>query len=746
MNKKKKQKQKQKSQPVTGPLMKRALELYEERRKLPIWTHLADIRKTLRAKDVLLLVGETGSGKSTQVPQTLLRESWCQKRTAMIHPPGESERMAAVGGLVAVTEPRRVAAISLARRVAAEMATPLGSSSPASQVGYSVRFDRSISPSTRIVFLTEGMLLQELLRDPWLRQYSAVIVDEVHERGVNVDLVLGFLRRMITGDRAGRGGVPLKVVVMSATANFAGLYSYFTQVDGDSKLQKSSIQDTKAPDRSLKHSESGSPWSGLSDSEGGLQNNNGLGAVQGQNRVEVCKVKGRQHPVEVIYLSQPASDILECALHKIFEIHYSEAMPGDILVFMTGQEDIEALETLIDSYATQMPPELPKILPLPLFAALPPSHQERVFLPAPKPNTRKVILSTNIAETSVTVPGVRYVVDCGKAKVRQFRSRLGLDSLLAKPISKSSAMQRMGRAGREAAGKCYRLYSEKDYHALEDSTPPEILRCDLSQTILMIKARGVEEITSFPFLSPPPREALEKALLQLHSLGALDETGSISDLGRKMAPMPLTPALSRALLAAATPEMDCLLEVIDIISSLTVENVFLPLISEDHKEEAETARKQLYRREGDHLTLLTTVQQYALENTDRKDWARRHFVSHRAMRAVMDVRKQLHAICHARGLLPAEVEIPSVASPERATTILKCFLTGFAMNTARISADGSYTTVAGHHPIAIHPSSTLYGRRVEAIMYYEHVFTTKGYAKCVSAVQMDWVAEAYGLS
>ncbi len=321
-------------------------------------------------------------------------------------------------------------------------------------------------------------------------------------------------------------------------------------------------------------------------------------------------------------------------------------------------------------------------------------------------------------------------------------------------------MQRMGRAGREAPGKCYRLYTEKDYHSLDESTPPEILRCDLSQTILMIKARGVEDIMSFPFLSPPPREALEKALLQLHSLGALGETGAISDLGRQMAQMPLTPALSRALLAAATPEMDCLLEVIDIISSLTVENVFLPLISEDHKEEAEAARKQLYRREGDHLTLLTTVQQYALETTDRRNWARRHFVSHRAMRAVMvrwsenrndsakttqDVRKQLHAICHSQGLLPAEVDVSPITSPERATIILKCFLTGFAGNTARMSADGSYTTVADHHPIAIHPSSTLYGRRVEAMMYHEHVFTTKGYAKCVSAVQMDWVMEAYGL-
>ena len=271
----------------------------------------------------------------------------------------------------------------------------------------------------------------------------------------------------------------------------------------------------------------------------------------------------------------------------------------------------------------------------PLFAALSQNEQQRVFQPAPQPNTRKVILSTNIAETSVTVPGIRYVVDGGKAKLKHFRSRLGLDSLLAKPISKSSAMQRKGRAGREAPGKCYRLYTERDYQNLEQSTQPEILRCDLAQATLMIKARGVDDVATFPFLDPPPREPLEKALLQLYTLGALLETGEINELGRKMARLPLAPALSRVLLAAATPDMNCLSEVIDIISCLTVENIFLTLLSEEQKEEAETARRRLVRREGDHLTLLNTVQQYASEATDRRQWAKMHYVSHRAMQSVM---------------------------------------------------------------------------------------------------------------
>ena len=219
--------------------------------------------------------------------------------------------------------------------------------------------------------------------------------------------------------------------------------------------------------------------------------------------------------------------------------------------------------------------------------------------------------------------------------MKHFRSRLGLDSLLAKSISKSSALQRKGRAGREAPGKCYRLFTEKDYQNLEQDSLPEILRCDLAQTILIIKARGVDDLATFPFLTPPLRESLEKALSQLYTLGALSETGGISELGKQMARLPLSPALGRALVAAATPRMGCLAEVIDIISCLTVENVFLNPQSEEQKEEAEHARKELLRREGDHLTLLATVRLYAAENTDRKEWAKRHFISHRAMQAVM---------------------------------------------------------------------------------------------------------------
>ena len=750
-----------------SPLKAKADALWPLRKSLPVWSLAQDIREGLREKDVMLLVGETGSGKSTQVPQILAIESWCSSRPATLE---DSKKTVSVGGCIAITEPRRVAAITLARRVAEEMGTPLGSSSPASKVGYSVRFDNSTSPCTKIKFLTEGMLLQEMLRDPWLKSYSAVIVDEVHERGVNVDLILGFMRNMAAGGLEGRGGVPLKVVVMSATAEIERLENFFEE----GYLAKS--MGLGLAQLVSRDADNESEWSGItvSDQEesrvsaqqdadtvlDGLDYRPKKNEIGQRNRedsstnfkpkktnksvrhVTTCHIEGRQHPVSVHYTSEPVQDWVDAALRKIFGIHQQEPMPGDILVFLTGQETVESLENLVTEYSLSLSRDVPKMLVLPLFAALPQAAQQRVFQPAP-PRTRKIILATNIAETSVTVSGVRFVIDCGKAKIKQFRSRIGLDSLLVKPISKSAAIQRKGRAGREAPGRCYRLYTEASYNEMQQNNTPEILRCDLSHAILTMKARGVDDIINFPFLDYPSRDSLEKALLQLYQLGALTDSGTINETGEQMAKLPLTVSLGRALIAAAEPQFDCVSEVIDIISCLSVENIFLNLTSEEKKEEAESARRELYRREGDHLTLLMTVQTYAAENTDRKAWAERHFVSHRAMQAVMDVRKQLRAQ-HQQAQTLRQETTRQITS-ERATTLVKCFLKGFKMNTARLMPDGSYKTVVGNQTVAIHPSSGLFGKKVEAIMYNEFVFTTKSYARGVSAVQMDWVGEAMGV-
>lgn len=497
-----------------------------------------------------------------------------------------------------------------------------------------------------------------------------------------------------------------------------------------------------------------SEWSGISSSDeedvvaihdNGIAQGSHLEAKELQskptNHVATCYVKGRQYPVTLNYTAAPVLNIVEASLRIIFQIHRGQPMPGDVLVFFHGREIIETLERLVKEVARDMGPELPKLLVLPLFAALPQAAQNQVFQPAP-PNTRKIIIATNIAETSLTVPGVRFVIDSGKVKIKHFQTSTGMESLLPKPISQSSAIQRQGRAGREAPGQCYRLYTESYYRTMQLSNTPEILRCDLSHAILTMIARGVKDIVNFPFLDRPPRDALEKALLQLWLLGALTETLGISKIGLQIAKLPVNVCLAKALIAAAEPELNCVSEVIDIVSCLSVEEMFLNLTSEEKKKEAEVARRELYRREGDHLTLLTTIQAYAAENTDRKAWAKKYFVSHRAMKAAIDIRKQLRAQCQQSKMLkPKHTQEPSAITPELTTSILKCFIKGFATKTARLCPDGSYKTMIGNEIIAIHPSSVLFGKKVGAIMFNEFVFTKRGYAKGVSAIELIWVPE-----
>lgn len=313
-------------QEVHGSLKTKKDKLLDFRQKLPIWPKSDYIKSQLKSKDVLILVGETGSGKSTQVPQFLLNESWCK-------------------GGVAITQPRRVAAISLARRVAEEMGSPLGSASPVSKVGYSVRFDKSVSPNTKVLYLTEGMLLQEMLRDPALKAFSTVIIDEVHERSVNVDLLLGFLRNLVTNTLSMRKGNPLKVIVMSATADVAALVDFFeagfagesslnTDIIAKSSFQTDEMSSTKVNTEHLTSS-----------------------------RVGVCHIEGRLFPVKVTYLPDPTPDFVEAALKCIFQIHYKEPLPGDILVFLTGQDTVELLERLVNEYADSLRPEVPKVGP-----------------------------------------------------------------------------------------------------------------------------------------------------------------------------------------------------------------------------------------------------------------------------------------------------------------------------------------------------------------------------------------------
>lgn len=675
--------------------------LLQARKALPIWRHREDIQEPLRGSEnsILVLVGETGSGKSTQVPQFLAEEPWCSRQLVKL---GGSSDEVYVGGMVAITQPRRVAATTLAHRVAQEAGTPLGKGRKDGKVGYSVRFDHQVPKGAKIKFLTEGTLLQELLRDPFLRRYSAVIVDEIHERSLDVDLLVGFLKQILIAGPKHRGDVPLKVVIMSATADVDVIKAFFDD------------------DKILQHSHRGA---------------------------DVLRIKGRQFPVYVQHESWPVADLQDALLKRIFKIHTEEPLPGDILAFLTGQEEIEVAQKLIEEYSASLASNVPKIKAVPLYGQLPIDAQREAFLPVKSKFTRKVVLATNIAETSVTVSGVRYVVDGGKAKIKQFRPRLGMESLLAKSISKSSAIQRAGRAGREAPGKCYRLYTEASFDSMLLADLPEILRNDVLGAILTMKARGIQDVLSFPLMDAPETEAIERALVHLHFLGALNDDGSITSVGETMARFPLSAPLGAVLLAAAKPEYDCILEAIDIISCITAgEDIFLAVHSEEGQEDVKESRKELQRREGDIITYLTTMQQYTAENSNRHEWCKKRKLNMRTMKQALNIRRQLRGMCLKEKLLdeaPAADPQPfTPVSPERAEALLKCFLRGFALKTAMLAPDASYVSVQGKHVVAIHPASVLHGRKVEAIMFLEHVYTNKNYAKKVSVVQATWIAEA----
>ena len=695
------------------------------RQKLPIWPRRNDICNKLRNSDVMLLTGETGSGKSTQLPQFLLDEPWCKRG-------------------IAVTQPRRVAATSLAQRVAEEMGTTLGKASPSSQVGYAVRFDVNVGRGTRVKYLTDGMLVNEMVADEWLQEYDCVIVDEVHERSMNCDLILGFLARMLS-DRERllkERGRPLKVVVMSATLDSGELRTFF---------------------------------------EKGLRSHRpDHGSQETEQSVVLEHVQGRQYPVTISYVSRPAEDIYTEAVDRIATLHTREPLPGDMLVFLTGQEDVETVCTLLAEKATTLSAQVPALWILPLYAALGPTQQRTVFEPTPK-NTRKIIVATNIAESSVTIPGIRIVIDNGLVKVKEHRSGLGLDSLLVKPISKSAAIQRKGRAGREGPGKCVRLYTEDSYLGLEQDNTPEILRSDLAGVVLTMKARGIDDVVGFPLLSPPPKGSLRVALLQLLRLGAIGEDGAIAEVGRQLARLPLPPALARVLIACASsdakavasknsyidPIASLALAAVDVIAALVSEPFFISLdnltpsstVTEENIAQRLEARKALYRRQGDHLTYLAALRSYCTENTNRKLWADKHLVNHRAMKAIAAVRKQLRAMLAnmkllSKATIEAAEQLEAVQGAEDSERIawlhpseqliedlIKCFVSSFSPNVARLCKDGAYRTMESNHVIRIHPASVMSGRKAEGVIYSELVFTKRNYARGVSAVQLQWYAE-----
>ncbi|XP_067866806.1 probable ATP-dependent RNA helicase DHX40 isoform X1 [Heterodontus francisci] len=646
-------------------------------RLLPIHRHRERLVRAVREHPFLIVTGETGSGKTTQLPQYLYHAGLGQH------------------GVIGVTQPRRVAAISVALRVAEEMGCTLGK-----RVGYQVRFDDCTSQDTVIKYMTDGCLLREILQDPGLSRYGTVILDEAHERSLSTDILFGLLRSLSTWlPSSCEREVPLKVVVMSATLETEKLSAF-------------------------------------------------LGGCP------VCHVSGRTYPVKELFCNligpkdKEGIGFVKEVVNVTLDIHMNES-EGDILVFLTGQSEIErACDLLfqkgesIDYQYDVRDRSVEGLLILPLYGSMSTDQQRKVFLPAP-PHIRKCVVATNIAATSLTIDGIKYVVDCGFVKQLNHNPRVGLDILEVVPISKSEAVQRAGRAGRTSAGKCYRIYSNEFWEkCMPDHMVPEIQRTSLTSVILTLKCLGVNNVIGFPYLDSPEERHILEALKTLYQNDAIDRTGNVTKLGRLMVEFPLPPSVTRAVLKAAAIGCECLL--LPVAAMLSVENVFIRPGNQEKQKEAELRHRALALEAGgsnDFVTLLNVFEKCKASDSPAS-WCREYWIHWRAMKTAFSVETQLREILNK---LKQRKNFPSETFDGSKSELLRrCLCAGYFCNVARRSVGKTFHTMDGHGSVVhIHPSSILFDQesQLDWIIFHDVMVTSKIYVRTLCPVRYEWVKD-----
>ncbi|VDK75991.1 unnamed protein product [Onchocerca ochengi] len=646
--------------PFNGqPYTQRYFEIFKKRTTLPVWEYKDKFLEVLDKNQCLTLVGETGSGKTTQIPQWCLE--YCKTRT----PPGHRR-------LVACTQPRRVAAMSVATRVAEEMDVQLGA-----EVGYSIRFEDCVSERTILKYCTDGMLLREAMNSPLLDSYGVIILDEAHERTLATDILMGLIKEIV------RQRKDIKIVVMSATLDSGKFQNYF-------------------------------------------------------ENCPLMSVPGRTYPVEIFYTPEPEKDYLEAAIRTVIQIHVCEEVEGDILLFLTGQEEIEEACKRIKREIDNLGPEIGELKCIPLYSTLPPNLQQRIFEPPPpkRPNGaigRKCVVSTNIAETSLTIDGVVFVIDPGFSKQKVYNPRIRVESLLVCPISKASAMQRAGRAGRTKPGKCFRLYTEKAYkNEMTDQTYPEILRSNLGTVVLQLKKLGVEDLVHFDFMDPPAPETLMRALEMLNYLAAIDDNGELTQLGSLMAEFPLDPQLAKMVIAST--ELNCSNEILSVTAMLSVPQCFVR--PTEAKKAADDAKARFAHIDGDHLTLLNVYHAFK-QNREDVQWCYDNFINYRALKNADNVRTQLARIMDKFSLKRISTDFKS---KDYYINIRKALVAGFFMQVAHLERSGHYITVKDNQLVQLHPSTVL-DHKPEWALYNEFVLTTKNFIRTVTDVKPEWLVQ-----
>jgi len=648
--------------PLTGTVYsQRYHQILEKRRMLPAWEARKDFLKLVKRNQAVVLVGETGSGKTTQLPQFLLEAGYHIQN-------GENR-------VIACTQPRRVAAMSVAQRVADELDVQLST-----YVGYLIRFEDRTSAETILKFCTDGMLLREAMNDPLLSRYSVVILDEAHERTLATDVLFGLLKEVMKNRQ------DLKVVIMSATMDAAKMQTYF-------------------------------------------------------DNAPLLNIPGRTHPVEIFYTAEPERDYLEAAIRTVVQIHNSEPV-GDVLLFLTGEEEIENACRALRKESMRYP-DSGELVAVPLYSSLPPAQQQKIFevAPGPKfpggPGGRKVVVATNIAETSITIDGIVYVVDPGFAKQKVYNPRIRVESLLVSPVSKASASQRSGRAGRTQPGKCFRLYTEKAFKTeLTEQTYPEILRSNLGVVVLTLKKLGIEDLVHFDFLDPPAPEPLMRALEMLNYLGCLNDDGDLTDTGDQAAEFPLDPQLAKMLIMS--PDFKCSHEMLSIAAMLSAPMVFVR--PKECQKEADDAKVRFSHLDGDHLTLLNVFHAYQQQisgGVDPASFAYDNYINARSMKSAESVREQLKRTMERLQLTMVSTDFHD---KEYYPNIRKCLVAGFFMQVAHLEKSGHYLTIKDNQVVALHPSTNL-THKPEWVLYNEFVLTSKNFVRTVTQVRGDWLIE-----
>ncbi len=614
--------------------------------ELPISAHVEELAKAIAEHQVVIVAGETGSGKTTQLPKICFAMGRGTERK------------------IGCTQPRRIAATSVAARVAEELETALGD-----VVGYQVRFSDKLKPTSSIKFMTDGILLAEIQSDPLLRAYDTLIIDEAHERSLNIDFLLGFLTRLLPKRR------DLRVIISSATLEIERFAAFF----------------------------GGAP---------------------------VVQVSGRTYPVDVIYRPprDDEGDLADAIANTVNEI--TEMDPrNDVLVFLPGEREIREAMSELEQRA------LPHTVLLPLYARLPAADQQRVFQ---RSSGRRVVLATNVAETSLTIPGIVYVVDSGLARINRYDVRSGVSQLFVEEVSQASADQRKGRCGRVASGVCFRLYEEQDYVARAAYTDPEIKRVSLAGVILKMKTLRLGDIAEFPFIDPPQQRAITDGYRVLEELGAIDETGELTRIGDQLGKLPLDPRLGRMILGGR--EENALREVVIIASALGLQD---PRVRPQDKQQQANEAHRAFRDEGSDF--VGYLKLWSFWQDARKSRSRRQlhklcaekFLSYHRMREWEDIHEQIVRIMR-------ELHFAPNAQAASGDQIHRALAPGLLSKVGMWSPEPRNYIGARQTRFLIHPSSALARKPPQWVMAAELVETSQLFARTVAKIDPAWLEKIAG--